>query len=56
MLILEGIGMTENTSFTNVNRFDNYRFGWVGLEKKWCKYRNGSVVEGLVLAHGGASL
>jgi long-chain acyl-CoA synthetase len=22
--------MTENTSFTNVNRYDNYRFGWVG--------------------------
>jgi long-chain acyl-CoA synthetase len=22
--------MTENTSFTNVNRVDNYRFGWVG--------------------------
>ena len=30
ILILEGIGMTENTSFTNVNRLDNYRFGWVG--------------------------
>jgi len=30
ILILEGIGMTENTSFTNVNRVDNYRFGWVG--------------------------
>ena len=30
ILILEGIGMTENTSFTNLNRFDNYRFGWVG--------------------------
>lgn len=30
ILILEGIGMTENTSFTNVNRHDNYRFGWVG--------------------------
>ena len=30
ILILEGIGMTENTSFTNVNRYDNYRFGWVG--------------------------
>ncbi len=30
VLILEGIGMTENTSFTNVNRADNYRFGWVG--------------------------
>lgn len=31
ILVLEGIGMTENTSFTNVNRLDNYRFGWVGL-------------------------
>ena len=30
ILILEGLGMSENTSFTNVNRFDNYRFGWVG--------------------------
>jgi len=30
VLILEGIGMTENTSFTNANRVDNYRFGWVG--------------------------
>jgi long-chain acyl-CoA synthetase len=30
VLILEGIGMTENTSFTNANRIDNYRFGWVG--------------------------
>ncbi len=30
VLVLEGIGMTENTSFTNLNRFDNYRFGWVG--------------------------
>lgn len=30
VLILEGIGMTENTSFTNVNRLENFRFGWVG--------------------------
>ena len=30
VLLLEGIGMTENTSFTNLNRYDNYRFGWVG--------------------------
>ncbi|MCP4751649.1 MAG: long-chain fatty acid--CoA ligase [Proteobacteria bacterium] len=30
ILILEGIGMSENTSVTNVNRPDNYRFGWVG--------------------------
>lgn len=31
VLILEGIGMTENTAFTNVNQFDNYKFGTVGL-------------------------
>lgn len=30
VLIVEGIGMTENTSFSNLNRFDNYRYGWVG--------------------------
>ncbi|OQY57571.1 MAG: AMP-dependent synthetase [Desulfobacteraceae bacterium 4572_88] len=30
LLVLEGIGMTENTSFSNVNRIDNYRLGWVG--------------------------
>jgi len=28
--IVEGIGMTENTSFTNVNRLDNNKFGTVG--------------------------
>jgi long-chain acyl-CoA synthetase len=28
--IIEGIGMTENTSFTNVNRLDNNKFGTVG--------------------------
>jgi len=30
VLIVEGIGMTENTSFSNLNRYTNYRFGWVG--------------------------
>ncbi len=30
ILIVEGLGMTENTSFSNLNRYDNYRFGWVG--------------------------
>ncbi len=29
--ILEGYGMTENTSFTNVTTFDNLKFGTVGL-------------------------
>ena len=30
VLIVEGLGMTENTSFTNLNRWNDYRFGWVG--------------------------
>ncbi|MBF0411113.1 MAG: long-chain fatty acid--CoA ligase [Desulfamplus sp.] len=30
LLILEGIGMTEDTSFSHVNRIDNYDFGVVG--------------------------
>ena len=30
ILVVEGLGMTENTSFSNVNREDDYRFGWVG--------------------------
>ena len=30
ILVLEGIGMSENTSVTNVNRPDNYKFGYVG--------------------------
>ncbi|UCE42307.1 MAG: AMP-binding protein, partial [Candidatus Aminicenantes bacterium] len=30
ILILEAIGMTENTSFSNLNRYDNNKFGTVG--------------------------
>lgn len=30
VLLVEGVGMTENTSFSNLNRYDDYRFGWVG--------------------------
>ncbi len=30
VLILEGLGMTENTSFTNLNRYDHNKFGTVG--------------------------
>jgi len=30
LLVLEGLGMTENTSFSNVNRQDAYSFGVVG--------------------------
>ncbi len=56
VLILEGIGMTENTSFTNVNRIDDYRFGWVGptgpgIEQKVAEdgevlYRGRNVMKG----------
>lgn len=31
ILILEGISMTENMTFSHVNRRENFRFGWVGL-------------------------
>jgi long-chain acyl-CoA synthetase len=31
ILVLEGIGMTENTSYSHTNRIDHFRFGWVGL-------------------------
>ncbi|MCC7142982.1 MAG: long-chain fatty acid--CoA ligase [Candidatus Eisenbacteria bacterium] len=30
VLVLEGIGMTENAAFSHVNRRDHFRFGWVG--------------------------
>lgn len=30
ILVLEGIGMTENTSFSNTNRVDSYKLGTVG--------------------------
>jgi len=42
VLVLEGIGMTENTSFTNLNRPDNYRFGWVGLPGPGIEQRTGA--------------
>jgi long-chain acyl-CoA synthetase len=30
VLLLEGLGMTENSSFSNVNRIEHYKFGTVG--------------------------
>jgi long-chain acyl-CoA synthetase len=30
VLVLEGLGMTENSSFSNVNRYEHYKFGTVG--------------------------
>jgi long-chain acyl-CoA synthetase len=50
VLILEGIGMTENTSYTNVNRVDNYRFGWVGLPGPGIEQRIGD--DGEVMYRG----
>ncbi len=56
VLILEGIGMTENTSFSNVNLYDNYKFGSVGptgpeIEQKIAQdgevlYRGKNVMKG----------
>ncbi len=50
LLILEGIGMTENTSFSNVNRYDNYRFGWVGQPGPGVEQKIGD--GGEVMYHG----
>ncbi|NOY68393.1 MAG: long-chain fatty acid--CoA ligase [Deltaproteobacteria bacterium] len=30
IIVMEGLGMTENTSFTNINRLEDFRIGWVG--------------------------
>jgi long-chain acyl-CoA synthetase len=50
LLILEGVGMTENCSFTNVNRPDNYRFGVVGPPGEWISQKIGE--DGEVLFKG----
>jgi long-chain acyl-CoA synthetase len=50
LLILEGIGMTENTSFSNVNRPDNYNFGVVGPPGTGLSHKLGD--EGEVLLFG----
>ncbi len=50
LLILEGIGMTENTSFSNVNRFDNYDFGVVGPPGEGLFHKIGK--DGEVLFYG----
>ena len=42
--------MTENTSFTNLNRYDNYRFGWVGPTGPGIEQKIGD--EGEVLYRG----
>jgi long-chain acyl-CoA synthetase len=39
ILILEGIGMTENTSFSGVNRIDKNRFGTVGPAGRGVEYK-----------------
>jgi len=50
VLIVEGIGMTENTSFTNLNRYDDYRFGWVGPTGPGIEQR--TAADGEVLYYG----
>jgi long-chain acyl-CoA synthetase len=50
ILILEGIGMTENTSFTNLNRYRDYRFGWVGQPGPGIEHKTGA--DGEVLYKG----
>ena len=50
LLILEGLGMTENCSFSNVNRPDDYRFGVVGPPGKWISQKIGE--DGEVLFKG----
>ena len=49
--ILEGIGMTENTSFSHVNRLDNNRFGTVGQPGPGIEARIAE--DGEVLIRGG---
>jgi len=49
LLILEGIGMTENTSFSNVNRPDNYNFGVVGPPGEGISHKIGDDGEVLYL-------
>ncbi len=50
ILILEGLGMTENTSFSNVNRPDNYDFGVVGPPAAGLSHKIGE--DGEVLLSG----
>jgi len=50
VLIVEGIGMTENTSFSHLNRYDNYRFGWVGQPGPGIEQKTGE--DGEVMIRG----
>ncbi len=50
LLILEGLGMTENTSFSNVNRLDHYNFGVVGAPGEGFTHKIGG--DGEVLLSG----
>jgi long-chain acyl-CoA synthetase len=48
--ILEGLGMTENTSFSHVNRFNHNKFGTVGQPGPGCDVKLAD--DGEVLFHG----
>lgn len=50
ILVLEGLGMTENCSFSNLNRPDSYSFGVVGPPGKWISQKIGE--DGEVLFKG----
>lgn len=50
LLVLEGLGMTENCSFSNVNRPENVQFGVVGPPGKWIEQMIGE--DGEVLFKG----
>lgn len=50
VLIVEGIGMTEDTSFSHLNRYDNYRFGWVGQPGPGIEQKTGD--DGEVMIRG----
>jgi long-chain acyl-CoA synthetase len=50
VLIVEGIGMTEDTSFSHLNRYDNYRFGWVGQPGPGIEQKTGE--DGEVMIRG----
>ena len=50
ILVVEGIGMTEDTSFSHLNRYDDYRFGWVGQPGPGIEQKTGE--DGEVMIRG----
>ena len=50
IVVLEGFGMTEDTSFSHVNRYDKYHFGCVGLPGPGIEHRIGD--DGEIMIRG----